>query len=96
MADAAHHLPEGVGKSKRDGEGEEYVEEVGERCRILKGMGQINVEESTAVGPQLHDGAHESRRATGDGLGDAVQRVMNHHRPRQGLHRPGSDDDDAG
>jgi hypothetical protein len=39
VADAPHHLAEGVGERERDGEGEPDVEQVGERRWVLKGMG---------------------------------------------------------
>ena len=96
VLDAAHHLAEGVRERERDGEGEPDVEQVGERRRVLQGVGQVDVEEPTTVGPELHDGTHESGRATGDGLGDAVQRIVDRDRPGQGLHGAGADDDDAG
>ena len=76
MADTPHHLAEGVGEGERDGQGEPDVEQVGQPCWVLQGVGQIDVEEPAAVGSQLHYGAHKSGRATGDGLSDAVQSVV--------------------
>ena len=68
--------------------------EVGETRWVLERVRQVDVEKAAAIGTELHDGGHKSRRATGDGLSDAVQRVMDRYRPRQGLYRPLTDDQD--
>ena len=77
MADAPHHLAERVGQGKGDGQGEPDVENVGQTGWVLQGVRQVNVEETAAVGAQLHDGTHEAGRAAGDGLGDTVSASWN-------------------
>ena len=59
------HHPERVAERGGDHQDREQLEEVGERRRILEGMGRIDVEEAAAVRAQLLD--HDLRGGGPDG-----------------------------
>ena len=94
MADAAHHLSEGVGEGERDGQQEVDRQPVGEAGRVLERGGGVGVEEPTPVVTQLLDRLHEADGPPGDDLGDAVQGIVDGHGAEQRLHGTLADEDD--
>ena len=95
MANAADHFAKGVGE--REGNREEQVdrEEVGEPGRVLEGRRGVGVEKTSAVGSELLDRLHEADRTARDGLGHAVQDVVEARRAGQGLDGPLGHEDNA-
>ena len=83
----ADHLAEGVDEPGRNGEDGQHLEEVGQRVRVLVGMGRVGVEEAAAVGAELLDASwqatgpwamvwvapFERRRVTCRGSGSAAR-----------------------
>ena len=51
----ARHPPVHEHERRRDDQHEQHLEEVGERGRVLERVGGVDVEEATAVGPELLD-----------------------------------------
>ena len=57
---------EGVGQGAGDQQDQQDLHEVGERGRVLEGMGRVGVEEAAAVGAQLLDRLLGGDRPHGD------------------------------
>ncbi len=63
LPDRADHHAEGAGQRERDHQQQEDLEQVGERGRVLEGVGAVGVEVASAVGAQLLDGLLRGDRA---------------------------------
>ena len=66
LAGIADHAAEGGGETGRDQQNEQDLQQMGERGRILKGMGRVGIEEAAAVGAQFLDRLLGSDRSHGD------------------------------
>ena len=75
--------PEIIGEAARDEEDGEHLNEVGQRRRVLIGMGGIGIEKTAAVCSQHLDGHLGGHRALGDGLGFNL--LFFHHRISSGI-----------
>ncbi len=60
-----------------------------------KRMSRVDVEESTTVGPELFDRLHEADWAQSDGLGDAIERIVDSGRAGKGVDRSLAHEDEA-
>ena len=95
LALIAGHPAEGVGQRERDREHRQHLDQVGERGRVLEGVGRVGVEEAAAVVAQLLDDLLRGDRTDRDRLLAALERRHRGRRSeRLGHALPDQDDRD--
>ena len=68
LALVVHHAAEHVGQPRGDPDQQQHLNEVGEGCRVLVGMGGVRIEEAAAVGAENLDHLLRGDRSLGDRL----------------------------